>query len=57
MNAVALKSIDVGISDTLYVTSAAASSYCLTETIDSETWSVAGPGPSSAEFKDSATCS
>ena len=56
MNAAALKLIDSGVSPTLTVASAAASSYCLTDTDGSHTWSVAGPGPSSTSYKNNATC-
>jgi type IV pilus assembly protein PilA len=56
MNAAALVAIDSGISPTLTVASAAAAAYCLTDTDGSHTWSVAGPGPSSADYKNNATC-
>ena len=56
MNAAALLAIDSGVSPTLAVASAGASTYCLTDTVSGKTWSVAGPGPSSADFKNNATC-
>jgi len=56
MDATALKAIDSGISPTLTVASADASSYCLTDTVSGKTWSVAGPGPSSTSYKNNATC-
>jgi type IV pilus assembly protein PilA len=40
-----LKLIDNGVSPTLTVASAAAATYCLTDTVNSKTWSVKGPGP------------
>lgn len=51
-----LVGIDSGISDSLTVASATATTYCLTDTVSGKTWSVAGPGPSSADFKPNATC-
>jgi type IV pilus assembly protein PilA len=56
MNAAALVAIDSGVSPTLTVASAAAGSYCLTDTVSGKTWSVLGPGPSSSDFKTNATC-
>jgi len=56
MDATALTAIDSGISPTLTVASAGASSYCLTDTVSGKTWSVAGPGPSSTSYKNNATC-
>jgi type IV pilus assembly protein PilA len=51
-----LKNIDSGISASLTVASSDADSYCLTDTVSGKTWSVEGPGPSSADFKNNATC-
>ena len=56
MNAAALVAIDSGVSPSLTVASAGATTYCLTDTVSGKTWSVAGPGPSSADFKENATC-
>jgi type IV pilus assembly protein PilA len=56
MTAVKLVAFDSGISSTLSVASAGAATYCLTDTVGGKTWSVAGPGPSSADFKNNATC-
>src|SRR5262245_23677173 len=56
MDATALAAIDTGVSPTPTVASAAAASYCLTDTVSGKTWSVLGPGPSSADFKNNATC-
>jgi type IV pilus assembly protein PilA len=56
MTPVTLAAIDSGISSSLTVASAAAASYCLTDTVSGRTWSVLGPGPSSTDFKNNATC-
>jgi prepilin-type N-terminal cleavage/methylation domain-containing protein len=56
MTPAALALIDSGISPTLTVPAAAAASYCLADTDGSHPWSVAGPGPSSADFKNNLTC-
>jgi type IV pilus assembly protein PilA len=56
MTKAALVGIDQGISDTLAVASAGASAYCLTDTVSGKTWSVAGPGPGSADWHNSADC-
>ena len=56
MNAAALVAIDSGVSPTLAVASAGNTTYCLTDTVSGKTWSVLGPGPSSADFKNNATC-
>ena len=56
MDAAALTVIDSGVSPTLTVASAAAGAYCLTDTVSGKTWSVAGPGPSSADYHASANC-
>jgi type IV pilus assembly protein PilA len=56
MDAADLTARDSGISPTLTVASAGAASYCLTDTVGGKTWSVLGPGPSSADFKNNATC-
>jgi len=56
MTAAKLLAIDSGISPTLTVASANATTYCLTDTVSGKTWSVAGPGPSSADFKNNNNC-
>jgi type IV pilus assembly protein PilA len=56
MTAASLTAIDSGLSPTLTVASAGASSYCLTDTVSGKTWSVAGPGASSSSYKNNATC-
>ncbi len=53
---VKLKAIDSGISDSLTVASAAAATYCLTDTVGGKVWSVLGPGASASDFKANATC-
>ena len=56
MTKAALVAIDSGVSDSLTVASAGASSYCLADTDGSHPWSVAGPGPSSTDYKGNLTC-
>jgi len=56
MTPATLALVDSGVSPSLTVPSAAAGSYCLTDTVSGKTWSVAGPGPSSADYKANATC-
>jgi type IV pilus assembly protein PilA len=56
MDAAALVAIDSGVSPTLTVASAAAGAYCITDTVSGKTWSVAGPGPSSADYHASNNC-
>ncbi|MBM2821836.1 MAG: prepilin-type N-terminal cleavage/methylation protein [Thermoleophilia bacterium] len=56
MTPAALKLIDSGVSDTLTVASVTATTYCLTDIVSGKTWSVAGPGAASADFKPNATC-
>jgi type IV pilus assembly protein PilA len=56
MDAADLVARDSGISPTLTVASVTATTYCLTDTVSGKTWSVAGPGPSSSDFKNNATC-
>ena len=51
-----LVAIDSGISDSLTVASAGATTYCLAETVGGKNWSVAGPGASSTDFKENLTC-
>jgi type IV pilus assembly protein PilA len=57
MNATGLVAIDSGLSATLTVAGTpTATAYCLTDTVSGKTWSVAGPGPSSADYHNSANC-
>jgi type IV pilus assembly protein PilA len=56
MNAAALKLINTGVSPSLTVATAAAGSYCITDTVSGKVWSVLGPGPSAASYKANATC-
>lgn len=56
MEAADLTAIDSGVSSTLKVSSAASSSFCLTDTVNGKTWSVLGPGPSSGDFTNNSTC-
>lgn len=54
MSTATLASIDTGISPTLGVVSAGASSYCLTDSVQGFTWSMQGPG--TAVYYNNATC-
>ena len=57
MDTADLVAIDSSVSSSLTVTSAGASTYCLTDTVSGKTWSVLGPGPSSATgFVANAAC-
>jgi type IV pilus assembly protein PilA len=56
MDAADLAAIDSGVSPTLTVASVTATTYCLADTDGSHPWSVAGPGASSADFKNNLTC-
>jgi type IV pilus assembly protein PilA len=51
-----LIAIDSGISDSLAVAAATATTYCLTDTVGGKTWSVAGPGAGTNDFKNSSNC-
>jgi len=53
---VKLKAIDSGVSDSLTVASAAAATYCLTDTVGGKVWSVAGPGASATDYKPNNNC-
>jgi type IV pilus assembly protein PilA len=56
MDATDLVAIDSGVSPSLTVAAAGAATYCITDTVSGKTWSVAGPGPSSADFHPSNNC-
>jgi len=56
MTPAALVTIDSAVSSTLTVPSAEAGSYCLADTDGSHPWSVAGPDPSSSDYKNNLTC-
>ena len=56
MDTAALVAIDSGVSPTLEVVSVTATTYCLAETVSGKTWSVEGPAPSSADFKNNDSC-
>jgi len=56
MDATALVAIDSGVSPSLTVASAAAVSYCITDTVSGKTWSVRGPDPSGRDYYPSANC-
>ncbi len=56
MDAADLKARDAGVSDSLTVAAVTATTYCLTDTVSGKTWSVAGPGASSSDFKNNNNC-
>ncbi len=56
MTKAALTARDSGVSSSLAVASVTATTYCLTDTVSGKTWSVSGPGPSTASYKNNATC-
>jgi len=56
MDATDLVAIDSGISSTLTVASVTATTYCLTDTVSSHSWSVTGPDPSGADYTNNTTC-
>jgi type IV pilus assembly protein PilA len=56
MTPAALRSIDAGVSPTLTVVSAGGASYCITDTISGETWSLRGPGTPAPGYYPNATC-
>jgi len=57
MDTDALLAIDSRISSSLTVVATGTSTYCLTDTVSGKTWSVAGPEPSSTDFRANANCS
>ena len=57
MDRPALLAIDQGIAPGLVVVSAAAKSYCITDSVDTATWSLRGPGANPALYFNNATCS
>ena len=57
LNSVVLRQIDPRISPTVTVTSARRGSYCLTETVQAQTWSLRGPRGATTTFKQNDSCS
>ncbi|HET7743409.1 MAG TPA: type II secretion system protein [Gaiellaceae bacterium] len=57
MNAITLVATDPRVSPTLTVASAKRSQFCLTDTVNGVTMSVAGPDPSGSHFHKNADCS
>ncbi len=57
MNAITLVATDPRVSPTLTVASAKRSQFCLTDTVNGVTWSLAGPDTSSSNFHRNADCS
>ena len=56
MDAADLVAIEPAVSPTLEVASVTANSYCLTDTVNGNTWSVEGPAPTGADFRKSGDC-
>ena len=57
MDATALRAIDAGLSPTLTVVSGTVNTFCLTDSVSGQTWSVFGPGPRvPVDYYNSATC-
>ena len=56
MNRAALLAIDQGLSAGLTVVSTSANSYCLTDTVQGQTWSLLGPGANPGVVFNNATC-
>jgi prepilin-type N-terminal cleavage/methylation domain-containing protein len=56
MNATALVATDSDVSPTLSVASAHKSRFCLTDTVNGATWSVAGPSPARSDYHRSDDC-
>jgi type IV pilus assembly protein PilA len=55
MGVAQLKAIDSGVSPTLAVAAVTATTYCLTDTVGGQVWSIAGPGGGN-NYKNNATC-
>jgi type IV pilus assembly protein PilA len=56
MTRVELLALNVGLSPELDVAAATPSTYCLTTSVSGQTWSISGPGPTSADLVPNATC-
>jgi type IV pilus assembly protein PilA len=56
MDEAKLLAIDSGLSPTLKVVSVTATTYCLADTVNGRTWSVEGPSPTSADFRNNGNC-
>ena len=56
MTTTELVALDPTVASSLTVTIASDESYCLANTVNQKTWSVLGPGPSSADFKNNGDC-
>jgi prepilin-type N-terminal cleavage/methylation domain-containing protein len=57
MTRAGLLALNIGISPNLQVASANATTYCLTDTVGGQAWSMPGPGASVADIVPNATCS
>ena len=56
MEASDLVAIDSGISSSLSVASVTATTFCLTDNVNSKDWSVAGPSPQPTDYKANDSC-
>ena len=56
MEASDLVAIDSGISSSLSVASVTATTFCLTDNVNSKDWSVAGPTPQPTDYKANDSC-
>ena len=56
MTTTKLMALDPSVDSSLSVRLASEESYCLANTVNQKTWSVLGPGPSSADFKNNDDC-
>jgi type IV pilus assembly protein PilA len=56
MTPATLKLRDAGISDTLKVTAAAATTYTMCDAVSGKAWQVVGPGASTSDFTSIAAC-
>lgn len=56
MDASDLVAIDSGISSSLKVASVTATGFCLTDSVNSKMWSVAGPNPRLGDFQANDDC-
>ncbi len=57
MNTAALVAANPDLPSSVKVASAKKAQFCLTDTVNGRTWSVAGPSPSSSDFRRGGNCS
>ena len=56
MTVASLRTYDSGLSTGLSIYGTPTTTYCITDTEGTRTWSVAGPGASAASYKRNGTC-